>query len=188
MYVMQWHFGIGMYNWASWNAHLLSIHLISNGNNFIKFAMQGSFEAWNIPKTIVNTLDLYQRYISLFRESMLPGAKGFLGETLCMTRTMPRPTQQVTRLHFWHNRMGDHGLARHEPNWACLGPNGGLDDPRHGRLPPSTVPELRRAVLLVWAAIRQRRMGTLVESMPHGVRAHLASRDGVTQDISGVHV
>ena len=34
-----------------------------------------------------------------------PGRRAFLNETSCMSRTTPRPTQNVTRLLSWHSSM-----------------------------------------------------------------------------------
>ena len=42
----------------------------------------------------------HQRY----RDNMLPWATVFLDETFCISKTMQRHTQHVTRLIFWHNR------------------------------------------------------------------------------------
>ena len=42
--------------------------------------------------------------------------------------------------------------------------------------PTSTLPELRHAVLLGWAAVRPRRVTTLVERMPRRIRALFATR------------
>ena len=47
----------------------------------------------------------HQPYIRLLQDSLLPWATGVLDETLCIPRTMTRPTQHVTRLLFWHNRV-----------------------------------------------------------------------------------
>ena len=44
-------------------------------------------------------------YIKLLHDCMLPWATGDFGLNLCMSRTMPRPTQYVTWLFVWHNRM-----------------------------------------------------------------------------------
>ena len=46
----------------------------------------------------------YQRYIRILCDSMLPW-EAVLGETLRMSRIMPRPTQHLQLLLFWPNRM-----------------------------------------------------------------------------------
>ena len=45
------------------------------------------------------------RYMQILRNQMLPWATGYLGVTLCTSKTMPRPIQHVTRQTFWTNRM-----------------------------------------------------------------------------------
>ena len=47
------------------------------------------------------------RYIQILRNQMLPWVTGCLDVTLCtcMSKTMPRPIQQVARQSFWTNRI-----------------------------------------------------------------------------------
>ena len=45
------------------------------------------------------------RYIQILRNQMLPWRRGCLDVTLCMSKTMPRPIQHVTRQPLWTDRM-----------------------------------------------------------------------------------
>ena len=107
-----------------------------------------------------------------------------LDKHLCMSSMMPRPhtacdtiaflTQQDVGVMDWQARSSDMNPIEHA--WNQMGAM--IRD-----MPdtPFTVPESRRAVLHVWAAVRPRRLRTLVESMPFRVRALPATREDLTR-------
>ena len=98
-----------------------------------------------------------------------PERRSFFDDILCMPRKMPGPTHHVPRLLFlaqqgvkvidWPAQNPDMSPIEHVWDqievWICG--MGGTS---------STVQELWRAVLQAWAAVRPRRVRTLLESMP----------------------
>ena len=121
------------------------------------------------------------RYIRLLRDSMLPWATGLFGRTFVYAQDNAPPhtardttaflVQQDLEVMDWPAPRPD--MNPIERVWDQMGIwILDMDDP------PSTVTELRLAVLQVRAAVRPRRVRTLVESMSRCVRALFAARGG----------
>ena len=125
-----------------------------------------------------------QHYFSLLRDSMLAWATGVfrwsfvyvndnaMPHTACGTTAFLE--QQDVEDLYWPPQSPDMKSTEHVWNQRGFWTRD-MDDT------PSTVSELRQAVLQTWAAVPPRRVIALVGSMPCPVRAVLATRGGPTR-------
>ena len=123
-------------------------------------------------------------YIQILRNQMLPWATGVFGRNFVYVQDNATPhaardtaaclDQQDVEVMDRPARSPD--MTSFEHVWDQMSVwIRDMDDP------PSTVAELNNAVHQEWAAVRLGKVRTLVEGMPHRVRALLATRGGHTR-------
>ena len=123
----------------------------------------------------------WHRYIKILRNQMCDGV---FGRNFVYVQGNARPhtardtaaflDQQDVEVMDWAARSPDMNPIEHAWNQMSVWIRD-MDDP------PSTVAELNNAVRQAWTAVRPGRVRTLVESMPHLVRALLAATCGHTR-------
>ena len=124
------------------------------------------------------------RYIQILRNQMLPWTTVVFGRNFVYVQDTAPPHTTCDTAAFLDQQDVD------VMDWPARSPNinpiehvwdqmsvwiRDMDDP------PSTVAELNNAVRQAWAAVRPRRVRTLVESMPRRVMALMAVRGGHTR-------